>query len=110
MHDCWKQEMVLPLEAGAPGGPMALLTGKTTIFGVWLRRVVLRLWQKFKCPVRCPPLTPSHCRLRRLWRQPRDHWKMEWKSAVFSDGSAFGANDGRVLVKRRPGEHLGVSA
>ncbi|GBM39405.1 hypothetical protein AVEN_97022-1 [Araneus ventricosus] len=33
---------------------------------------------------------------------------MEWRSVVFSDEIRFclGASDGRVLVRRRPGEHL----
>ncbi|GBM55256.1 hypothetical protein AVEN_18078-1 [Araneus ventricosus] len=33
---------------------------------------------------------------------------MEWRSVVFSDESRFclGASDGRVMVRRRPGERL----
>ncbi|GBL79540.1 hypothetical protein AVEN_18124-1 [Araneus ventricosus] len=53
-------------------------------------------------------MTPNHCRLRREWCQSRAHWRTEWRSVVFSDESRFclGASDGRVLVRRRPGERL----
>ncbi|GBM25073.1 hypothetical protein AVEN_96654-1 [Araneus ventricosus] len=59
-------------------------------------------------PVACIPLTPNYCRLRRQWCQTRTHWRTEWRSVVFSDESRFclGANNGRVLVRRRPGERL----
>ncbi|GBO19986.1 Transposable element Tc1 transposase, partial [Araneus ventricosus] len=59
-------------------------------------------------PVAGIPLTPKHCRLRLAWCQARAHWRTEWRSVVFSDESRFclGANDGRVLVRRRPGECL----
>ncbi|GBN98235.1 hypothetical protein AVEN_23856-1, partial [Araneus ventricosus] len=42
----------------------------------------------------------------------RVHWKEDWRwSIVFSDDSNFylGASDGRMLVKRRPGERLKTS-
>ncbi|GBN85764.1 hypothetical protein AVEN_84072-1 [Araneus ventricosus] len=42
------QGKVLPQEDRVPGGHVALLRGKTAVFGVWLRRVVLRLRQKFE--------------------------------------------------------------
>ncbi|GBM81631.1 hypothetical protein AVEN_82357-1 [Araneus ventricosus] len=59
-------------------------------------------------PVACIPLTPNHCRLRREWCQVRAHWRTEWRSVVFSDESrlCLGATDGRVLVRRRPGDLL----
>ena len=59
-------------------------------------------------PVACIPLTPSHSRLWLQWCQARAHWRTEWRSIVFSDESRFylGASDGRVLVRRRPGERL----
>ncbi|GFX56692.1 hypothetical protein TNCV_494401 [Trichonephila clavipes] len=47
------------------------------------------------------PLTPSHCHLLRQWCQARAHWRMKWRSAVFSDEIRFclGASDdhGRSL-------------
>ncbi|GBL88194.1 Transposable element Tc1 transposase [Araneus ventricosus] len=59
-------------------------------------------------PVACIPLIPRHCRLRRQWCQARVQWRAEWRSVVFSDESRFclGASDGRVLIRRRPGERL----
>ncbi|GBN59442.1 Transposable element Tc1 transposase, partial [Araneus ventricosus] len=59
-------------------------------------------------PVACIPLTPNHCRLRREWRRAKAHWRTEWRSVVFSDESRFClcASDGRVLVRRSPGERL----
>ncbi|GBM97398.1 hypothetical protein AVEN_822-1 [Araneus ventricosus] len=75
------------------------------------RTVTNRLLQgqlRARLSVACIPLTPNHCRLRREWCQARAHWRTEWRSVVFSDESRFclGASDGRVLVRRRPGEHL----
>ncbi|GBM65327.1 hypothetical protein AVEN_89694-1 [Araneus ventricosus] len=59
-------------------------------------------------PVACISPTPNHCHLRSEWCHARAHWRTEWRSVVFSDESrfCFGASDGRVLVRRRPGEHL----
>ncbi|GBO44793.1 hypothetical protein AVEN_161503-1 [Araneus ventricosus] len=76
-HDCWQQ---------------------------WSRDGQLRA----RCPVACIPLTPNHCRLRREWCQAGAHRRTEWRSVVFSDENRFclGASDGRVLVRRRPGENL----
>ncbi|GBN30120.1 hypothetical protein AVEN_174380-1 [Araneus ventricosus] len=75
------------------------------------RTVTNRLLQgqlQARRPVACISLTRNHCRLRREWCQARAHWRAEWRSVVFSDGSrfSFGASDGRVLVRRRPGELL----
>ncbi|GBM59499.1 hypothetical protein AVEN_70475-1 [Araneus ventricosus] len=59
-------------------------------------------------PVACIPLTPNLCRLRREWCQARAHWRTQWRSVVLSAESRFclGANDVRVLVRRRPSERL----
>ncbi|GBO20097.1 hypothetical protein AVEN_178687-1 [Araneus ventricosus] len=58
--------------------------------------------------IACIPLTTNHCRLRREWCRARAYWRKGWRSVVFSDESRFclGASDGRVLVRRRPGERL----
>ncbi|GBM24247.1 hypothetical protein AVEN_46030-1 [Araneus ventricosus] len=42
------QGKVLTHEDRVPGGHVALLRGKTTVFGVWLWRIVQRLGQKFE--------------------------------------------------------------
>ncbi|GBN81409.1 hypothetical protein AVEN_58133-1 [Araneus ventricosus] len=75
------------------------------------RTVTNRLLQgqfRARRPVACIPLTSNHYRLRREWCQARAHWRTEWRSVVFYDESWFclGASDGRVLVRRRPGERL----
>ncbi|GBL96135.1 hypothetical protein AVEN_104359-1 [Araneus ventricosus] len=126
------QGKVLPQEDRVPGGHVALLRGEdrrvrrmavahrtasvvefraavdTT---VTQRTVTNRLLQgqlRARRPVTCIPLTPNHCRLRREWFQARAHWRTEWRPVVLSDESRFclGASDGRVLVRRRPGERL----
>ncbi|GBO27414.1 hypothetical protein AVEN_15899-1 [Araneus ventricosus] len=70
----------------------------------WLLQGQLRA----RRPVACISLTPNHYRLRHEWFQARAHRRTEWRSAVFSDESRFclGASDGRVLVRRKPGERL----
>ncbi|GBL96936.1 hypothetical protein AVEN_182517-1 [Araneus ventricosus] len=123
------QGKVLPQEDRVQGGHVALLRGKTAVFGVWLRTAsaaeiraaagttvtqriatnrFLQGQLRARRPVACIQLTPNHCRLRREWCQARAHWRTEWRSVVFSDGNRFwlGASDVRVLVRRRPGERL----
>ncbi|GFW86060.1 DDE_3 domain-containing protein [Trichonephila clavipes] len=72
------QEMELPEEHRVLGGYVALQKGKTAVFGC--------------CTSYCV------CGIRANWRK-------EWRSAVFSHETRFclGANDGCVLVRRRPG-------
>jgi transposase len=50
VHACWSsgQMKVLLQEDRVPGGHVALLRGKTAVFGVRLCRIVLRLRQKFE--------------------------------------------------------------
>ncbi|GFV28955.1 transposable element Tc1 transposase [Trichonephila clavipes] len=47
-------------------------------------------------------------RLRLEWCQARAHWRVEWRSIVFSDENRFclGARVGRVLNRRRRGKGL----
>ena len=51
-------------------------------------------------------LTPQHRRARLDWCRQRITWKMEWRAVVFGDESRFclHASDGRLRVRRRPGE------
>ncbi|GBM94183.1 hypothetical protein AVEN_100403-1 [Araneus ventricosus] len=91
----------------ASGAEIQAAVGNT----VTKRTVTNRLLQgqlRTRRPVACIPLTPNHCRLRCEWCQARAHWSTEWRSVVFSDESRFchGASDGRMLVRRRPGERL----
>ncbi|GBM95972.1 hypothetical protein AVEN_7268-1 [Araneus ventricosus] len=80
----------------------------TTVTQRTVRNRLLDVQLRARRPVACIPLTPRHCRLRRQWCQVRAQWRAEWRSVVFSDESRFclGASDGRVLIRRRPGERL----
>ncbi|GBM29648.1 hypothetical protein AVEN_125295-1 [Araneus ventricosus] len=80
----------------------------TTVTQRTVRNQLLDVQLRARRPVACIPLTPRHCRLRRQWCQARAQWRAEWRSVVFSDDSRFclGASDGRVLIRRRPGERL----
>ncbi|GBN73285.1 Transposable element Tc1 transposase [Araneus ventricosus] len=134
MHDCWQQWSREGTASRRPGSGrprgtteredrrvrrMAVAHRNASVAEipaavgttVTQRTVAIRLLQgqlQARCRVACIPLTPNHCRLRHEWCQARDLWRTEWRSVVFSDESRFclGASDGRVLVRRRPGERL----
>ncbi|GBO33277.1 hypothetical protein AVEN_83751-1 [Araneus ventricosus] len=98
VHDCWHQWSKEEIRTAV---------GTT----VTQRTVSNRLLQgqlRARRPVACILLTPNHCRLRLERCQARAHWRTEWRCVVFPDESRFclGASDGRVLVRRRPGERL----
>ncbi|GFW26186.1 transposable element Tc1 transposase [Trichonephila clavipes] len=97
------QGMVLPQEDRIPGGLVALLREKTTVFSIRMIRIL-----RPRRPVPYISLTPSHYPLRRLWCQARAHWRMERRYVVFSNEIRFclGTSDGRELFRRRPGERL----
>ncbi|GBN63918.1 hypothetical protein AVEN_135855-1 [Araneus ventricosus] len=78
----------------------------TTVTQRTVTNLLLQGQLRARRPVACIPLTPNHFRLRRGWCQARVHWRTEWRSVVFSDESrlCLGDSDGRVLVRRRPGE------
>jgi len=59
-------------------------------------------------PVRVPTLTPVHRRKRQQWAREHQNWTTEqWKKVAWSDESCFLLHhvDGRVCVRRLPGEH-----
>ncbi|GBN34178.1 hypothetical protein AVEN_265569-1 [Araneus ventricosus] len=95
------QGKALPQEDWVPGSHVVLLREKTAVFGVWLWHIILRLRQKFELQ-----LAPQ--RHNDLLQIARAHWRTKWRYVVFSDESRFclDASDGRVLVRRRPGERL----
>ena len=60
-------------------------------------------------PVRVPMLTPVHRRKRQQWAREHQNWTTEqWKKVAWSDESRFLLHhvDGRVRVRRFPGEHM----
>ncbi|GFX57225.1 transposable element Tcb1 transposase [Trichonephila clavipes] len=59
-------------------------------------------------PVRCVPLTATHCRLRLTWSREHALWTpQQWSSVMFSDESRFSlqSDSRRTLIWRVPGTH-----
>ncbi|GFW07679.1 transposable element Tcb1 transposase [Trichonephila clavipes] len=57
-------------------------------------------------PVRCVPLTATHCRLRLTWsREPALWTPQQWSCVMFTDESRFSLQSGsrRTLIWRAPG-------
>ncbi|GFU16085.1 transposable element Tcb2 transposase [Trichonephila clavipes] len=60
-------------------------------------------------PLHVLPLTPTHRRLRLMWRPTRENWTAaDWNQVVFCDESRFNlsSDDNRVRVWRPRGERL----
>ncbi|GFU56000.1 transposable element Tcb1 transposase [Trichonephila clavipes] len=57
-------------------------------------------------PVRCVPLTATHCRLRLTWNREHALWTpQQWSCVTFSDKSGFSlqSDSHRTLIWRAPG-------
>ncbi|GFV24389.1 transposable element Tcb1 transposase, partial [Trichonephila clavipes] len=56
-------------------------------------------------PVRCVPLTATHCRLRLTWRKHALWTPQQWSCVMFSDESRFNlqSDSRRTLTWRAPG-------
>ncbi|GFW38181.1 transposable element Tcb1 transposase [Trichonephila clavipes] len=57
-------------------------------------------------PVRCVPLTTTHCRLRLTWSREHALWTpQQWSCGMFSDESRFSlqSDSHRTLIWRAPG-------
>lgn len=70
---------------------------------------LLRMGLRSRRPVRVPMMTPVHCRKRLQWAREHQNWTTEqWKKVAWSDESRFLLHhvDGRVRVRRLPGEHM----
>ncbi|GFY23766.1 transposable element Tcb1 transposase [Trichonephila clavipes] len=78
--------------------------------------VISRLWQRFqddghidlyaRRPVRCVPLTATHCRLRLTWSREHALWTpQQWSCVMFSDKSRFSlqSDSRQTLIWRVPG-------
>ncbi|GFW06283.1 uncharacterized protein TNCV_37571 [Trichonephila clavipes] len=80
----------------------------TTMTQRTVRICLLQEQLRARLPIACIPLTPSNCRLQQQWYQARAHWRMEWRFIEFSNENRFyfGASDGLVFARRRPGECL----
>ncbi|GFV80405.1 transposable element Tcb1 transposase [Trichonephila clavipes] len=75
--------------------------------------VISRLWQRFqddanaRRPVRCVPLTTTHCRLRLTWsREHTLETPQHWSCVMFSDESKFSlqSDSSQTLIWRAPGD------
>ncbi|GFS49189.1 transposable element Tcb1 transposase [Trichonephila clavipes] len=91
--------------------------------------VISRLWQRFqddatdttvsrqtvyrrlghiglyaRRPVRCVPLTATHCRLQLTWSREHALWTpQQWSCVMFSDESSLQSDSRRTLIWRAPG-------
>ncbi|GFW52492.1 transposable element Tcb1 transposase [Trichonephila clavipes] len=57
-------------------------------------------------PVRCVPLTATHCHLRLTWCREHELWTpQQWSCVMFSDESRFSlqSDSHRILIWRVPG-------
>ncbi|GFW68425.1 BRCA1-associated protein [Trichonephila clavipes] len=56
-------------------------------------------------PVRCVPLTATHCHLRLTWSRGHALWTQQWSCVMFSDESRFSLQSysRRNLIWRAPG-------
>ncbi|GFW30026.1 transposable element Tcb1 transposase [Trichonephila clavipes] len=58
-----------------------------------------------RTPVRCVPLTATHCRLRLTWSREHALWTpQQWSCVMFSDESRFSlqSDSQRILIWRAP--------
>ncbi|GFT16392.1 transposable element Tcb1 transposase [Trichonephila clavipes] len=74
------------------------------------RRMRTGIWQLLglhaRRPVRCVPLTATHCRLRLTWSREHALWTpQQWSCVMFSDESRFSlqSDSRRTLIWRAPG-------
>ncbi|GFV22091.1 HTH_Tnp_Tc3_2 domain-containing protein [Trichonephila clavipes] len=59
-------------------------------------------------PVRCVPLTVTHCHLRLTWSREHALWTpQQWSCVMFSDESWFSlqSDSRRTLIRKAPGTH-----
>ncbi|GFS54099.1 transposable element Tcb1 transposase [Trichonephila clavipes] len=83
---------------------LSSITGTT----VSRQTVYRRLWHSglyARWPVRCVPLTTTHCRLRLIWSREHALWiPQQWSCFMFSDESRFSLqSDSRRTLWRAPG-------
>ncbi|GFX78650.1 transposable element Tcb1 transposase [Trichonephila clavipes] len=68
--------------------------------------ILYDLQHKILKPVRCVPLTATHCRLRLTWSREHTLWTpQQWSCVMFSDESRFSfqSDSRRTLIWRAPG-------
>lgn len=98
-----RRETVAQLTAQYNAGPSASVSEHT------VQRTLLDMGLCSRRPTRVPLLTKRHRQLRLQWAREHRDWTMdEWKRVAWSDESRFLIHhvDGRVRVRRLPGEQL----
>ncbi|GBN90487.1 hypothetical protein AVEN_36480-1, partial [Araneus ventricosus] len=98
-----RRQTVAQLTAQYNAGPSASVSEHT------VQRTLLDMGLCRRRPTRVPLLTKRHRQLRLQWAREHRDWTIdEWKRVAWSDESRFLIHrvDGRVRVRRLPGEHL----
>ncbi|GBN71093.1 Transposable element Tc1 transposase [Araneus ventricosus] len=98
-----RRQTVAQLTAQYKAGPSASVSEHT------VQRTLLDMGLCSRRPTRVPLLTKRHRQLRLQWVREHRDWTMdEWKIVAWSDESRFLIHhvDGRVRVRRLPGEQL----
>ncbi|GFU59644.1 transposable element Tcb1 transposase [Trichonephila clavipes] len=84
---------------------LSLATG-TTVSRQTVYRRLGHIGLYARRPVRCVPLTVTHCRLRLTWNREHALWTpQQWSCVMFSDESRFSlqSDSRRTLIWRAPG-------
>ncbi|GFY20701.1 HTH_Tnp_Tc3_2 domain-containing protein [Trichonephila clavipes] len=85
--------------------PVSSATG-TTVSRQTVYRRLGHIGLHARRPVRCVPLTATHCRLRLTWSREHALWTpQQWSCVMFSDESSFSlqSDSRRTLIWRAPG-------
>ncbi|GFW25419.1 transposable element Tcb2 transposase [Trichonephila clavipes] len=78
----------------------------TTVSRQTVYRRLVHIGQYTRRPVRCVPLTATHCCLRLTWSREHALWtSQQWSCVMFSDESRFSlkSDSHRTLIWRAPG-------
>ncbi|GFX61211.1 transposable element Tcb1 transposase [Trichonephila clavipes] len=78
----------------------------TTVSRQTVYRRLGHIGQYARRPVRCVPLTTTHCRPRLTWSREHELWTpQQWYCVMFSDESRFSlqSDSRRTLIWRAPG-------
>ncbi|GFU00536.1 HTH_Tnp_Tc3_2 domain-containing protein [Trichonephila clavipes] len=78
----------------------------TTVSRQTVYRCLRHIGLYFRRPIRCVPLTATHCRLRLTWSREHALWTpQQWSCVMFSDESRFSlqSDSRRILIWRASG-------
>ncbi|GFV41649.1 transposable element Tcb1 transposase [Trichonephila clavipes] len=121
ISSCYRMSRVLPNSTDKLRGMMAGSMGITNHHGTGDRKsclvgeILKNSYKGYdvecnerdsKRPVRCVPLTATHCRLRSTWSSEHALWtSQQWSCVMFSDESRFSlqSDSRRTLIWKAPG-------